>query len=333
MNHRSLPFPTIRRTRSGERPTSRTFVRAGRFLALLVVVGLVGAAAPARAERVHDLSRALLHGKRVKTRVSAASALDRLRDRRAIHSLILALGDASYLVRELAAVALGHLGDPAALPALERARADKRRAVRRQVLAAINLIRDKQRRAVAARAPAPGNPPVRATRGLAYPAPVAHEGPPPIYVMLKSTSDKTAGGAAPSMRKQRADRMRSLMSAALARGKDVMLAPTSARALAGDPYAIDVTLVKLARVERGPHIEIECEIRVAISTREGKMLSFLTGGAKVQVPRGTFREAYLPQLRGEAIEGAVRSVHGDLVAFLKKLPSDRRALPQQHGGQ
>jgi hypothetical protein len=63
------------------------------------------------------------------------------------------------------------------------------------------------------------------------------------------------------------------------------------------------------------------------------MLSFLTGGAKVQVPRGTFREHYLPQLRGEAIEGAVRSVHGDLVAFLKKQPSDRGGLPQQHGGK
>lgn len=310
----------------------RLAARASRLLSVLVVVGLVGAAAPARAERVHDLSRALLHGKHVKTRVSAASALDRLRDPRALHALILALGDASYLVRELAAAALGHLGDPAALPALERARADKRRAVRRQVLAAINLIRDKQRRAVAARASTPGNPPVRAAGGLAYPAPVAHDGPQPIYVMLKSASDKTAGGAAVSTRKQHAERMRSLMSAALARGKDVLLAPTTARALAGDPYAIDVTLMKLARVERGPHVEVECQIRVAISTREGKMLSFLTGGARVQVPRGTFREAYLPQLRSEAIEGAVRSVHGDLVAFLKKLPSDRRELPKRDGG-
>jgi hypothetical protein len=288
-----------------------------------VIVCVAGAARPAHAERVHDLARALVHGKHVKTRVSAASALGRLRDRRALRSLTLALGDASYLVRELAAVALGNLGDPAALPALERARADKRRAVRRQVLLAIDLIRARSPRArgVAARTASPAAP-VRGSTSLAYPAPVARPGEPlPIYVQLKSISDKSADAAAARTRRQRTDRMRSLMSGALARGKDVTLlaATTSAATMR---YAIDLTLMKLSHVERGPHIEVECEIRVAISTQEGKMLSFLTGGAKVQVPRGSFREDYLPQLRGEAIEGAVRSVHADLAAFLKKLPRD-----------
>ncbi|HTE54540.1 MAG TPA: HEAT repeat domain-containing protein [Kofleriaceae bacterium] len=291
---------------------------------LLALAATHGGGRPARAERVHDLSRALLHGKHVKTRLSAATALDRMRDPRALRSLMQALGDASYMVRELAAVALGHLGDPTALPALEGARSDPRRAVRRQVLAAIDLIRDKQRRArgaSAARAPLAGGAPVRGAGGLAYQVPGPKPGdPPPIYVMLKSTSDKSAGGAALKVRKMRAQRMRSLMATELAHGKQVTLLPTVSRDPSVDRYAIDLTVVKLARVERGPHVEVECEIRVAISTREGRMLSFLTGGAKVQVPRVSFREDFLPQLRGEALEGAVRSVHRDLVSYLLKLP-------------
>jgi hypothetical protein len=51
------------------------------------------------------------------------------------------------------------------------------------------------------------------------------------------------------------------------------------------------------------------------------MLSFLTGGAKVQVPRSTFRVQYEPQLKREALENAIKSVHGDLVKYLRNRPS------------
>jgi hypothetical protein len=296
-------------------------------LALAVLLLLGGSHAARAEERVHDLSRLLLHGKRVKTRVSAATALDRMRDPRSLDPLVRALGDRSYLVRAAVATALGHLGDPAALPALERARLDPRRAVRRQVITAIELIRDKQR-VLSARetrlavpvgggdAKRPPSTPLGTPAAPAQNQPISRR----VYLMLKSASDKSIGSAAPRVREMRARRMRSLMVDQLERNRNVMLVPSSSRDPAIDPYTVDLTVVKLDEVERGHHIEVACEIRAAISTHEGKMLSFLTGGAKVQVPSTSYRQAFLPQLRREALEGAVRSVHGDLIAYLSKLP-------------
>ena len=86
-------------------------------------------------------------------------------------------------------------------------------------------------------------------------------------------------------------------------------------------HSVDLSITKLDRVVRGRYIEIECEIRIAISNERGKMLSFLTGGAKVQVPRVGFRTQYLPQLRQEAIENAVKSVHQDLLSYLRRSQS------------
>ena len=46
----------------------------------------------------------------------------------------------------------------------------------------------------------------------------------------------------------------------------------------------------------------------------GGRRSFLTGGAKVQVPKRTFRNSFEPQLKREALENAVKSLRQDLVA-------------------
>ena len=128
-------------------------------------------------------------------------------------------------------------------------------------------------------------------------------------------------GSTPSkVRQLRATQMRSLMLDHLRRDQSVTLmsAPSDG---AIDPYSMDVTIMKLERFERGAFVEVECEIRVAISDRRGKMLSFLTGGAKVQVPRSSFRMQYEAQLKREALENAVKSVHQDLVSYLRNRPS------------
>ncbi len=234
-----------------------------------------------------------------------------------------ALRDSNRRVRALAASALGRLGVPDALPALEGARRDSSITVRRNAIAAIESIRARQAetaRKLAAVDIAPRHAAAIAGSPLVTPAAV-DEAPAPerLYIMLKSAIDKSSG-AGPKARLARASHMRSLMADQLEQTRNVTLIPSGARALTVDPYAIDLTMVKLSRVEREANIEVECEIRVAISTPQGKMLSFLTGGAKVQVPRATFRDEFLPQLRREALEGAVRSVHRDLIEHLAKLP-------------
>lgn len=137
---------------------------------------------------------------------------------------------------------------------------------------------------------------------------------PRIHVMLKTASDDSAGA-----RKDRSAEVRALMARRLAQSQDVTLVASDSRDPSIDPYAIDLTVVKLDLGTRGKNVEVACEIRVAISTRTGKMLSFLTGGAAVQVPKASFREEFLPQVQREALEGAVRSVHRDLVAYLLRL--------------
>ena len=257
---------------------------------ILTASPLVGSS-EALADRVDDLSRDLEGGRHEKTRVAAASSLAKLRDPRAVKPLTRALRDRSAMVRALAAGALGNLGDPAALPALQRAQRDPSRLVRRRADEAIAQIRRQQESAASA-------------------------GTPRIHVMLKTASDDSV---APGVRKDRSREVRALMARRLVQSREVTLVASDSRDPSIDPYAIDLTVVKLERTSRGKNIEVACEIRVAISTRAGKMLSFLTGGAAVQVPKASFRDEFLPQVQREALEGAVRSVHRDLVAYLARL--------------
>ncbi len=290
---------------------------------LAATIALVLAPASAHADKVSDLSRALVSGRTEKARISAAVSLGRLKDARALKPLIRALSDESNVVRALAATALGHLRDPAAVPALQRAARDGDMTVRRRAQDAIALIRSQGSPAaqVAARTLAPM--PARGTGNMANYAiaPREERSGPQVFVVLKSTQDKSTGDSTSKVRQLRATQMRSLMVDQLRRDQTVTLMSSVATEVGIDPYSMDVTIMKLQRFERGPFVEVECEIRVAISDRRGKMLSFLTGGAKVQVPRSTFRLQYETQLKREALENAVKSVHGDLVKYLRNRPS------------
>ena len=222
------------------------------------------------------------------------------------------------MVRALAATALGFLGDPAALPALHRASRDGDMTVRRRAQDAIAQIRRNDAgSAVAARTLAPM--PARGPGNMANYAIAPREERPgqQVFVVLKSTQDKSMGSTPSKVRQLRATQMRSLMLDQLKRDHTVTLMSAVASDAAIDPYAMDVTIMKLERFERGAFVEVECEIRVAISDRRGKMLSFLTGGAKVQVPRSSFRMQYEAQLKREALENAVKSVHGDVIKYLR----------------
>jgi hypothetical protein len=297
-----------------------------RLITLLLAsgLGLGMGAGTAQAEKVHDLSRLLVHGKTEKERIAAAVSLGRLRDDRALKPLVRALSDDSNVVRALAATALGYLAQPAALPALQRATKDPDLTVRRRATEAMAEIR----RGASATAPAAMPAPLQTARydKLANYAIAPHEPArtPQVYVLVKSAQDKSAGSAPLKTRQMHAVAMRSLMVDELKRDQQVTLmqaTPAAAAQMGMEPYSIDVTIVKLDRLERGAHVEIECEIRVAVSNERGKMLSFLTGGAKVQVPKRTFRTTYEPQLKREALENAVKSVHQDLVAYLRNRPS------------
>ena len=84
-----------------------------------------------------------------------------------------------------------------------------------------------------------------------------------------------------------------------------------------DVRHLDLSVTRLAATRAGDVIEIGAELRIAISDDHGKMLSILSGGAKVQVPAGKFDAKYLPALRKEALDSAMRGMFAKLVAQLR----------------
>jgi hypothetical protein len=275
---------------------------------LITVAALTVGARPVLADRVHDLSRTLVHSQQEKERIAAAVSLGRLGDARAVKPLVQALRDDNRTVRAVAAMALGHLADEIALPALQRATTDTDEVVRKRALEAIASIRNRT-------ANSKGGAERRAGFGTA----AARVGPEPVlFLALKSTLDESKAPISVKDRTSHGQKVRAWMLQEIGRQLDVTMAETEGRSLGLERANIDMSIVKLDLAEKGKFMEVECQIRIAISDDRGKMLSFLTGGAKIQVPRSTFRATYLPQLRLEAIENAVKSVHQDMLGYLRR---------------
>lgn len=288
-------------------------------IALAFFTALILAAGSAHADRVHALARTLVHSKSAKTRISAAVSLGRLKDPRALKPLVHALDDDNRVVRAVAATALGYLGNDAALPALQRATRDHDALVRKRAVEAVASIRNSGTHANRRTARRGSRRATRRTRHAGFGNMPKRIGPEPtLFIAMHSTADESHGRATKALRKRRAEQMRGFMLRELRAQADVTLSQGEAESLGLAHNSIDLSITKLDRIARGKWIEIECEIRVTISNERGKMLSFLTGGAKVQVPRATFRAKYLPELQHEAIENAVKSVHADLIVHLRR---------------
>src|SRR5579859_7499542 len=119
--------------------------------ALLLLLLL--AAKPAAADKVDDLARTLMTDDSYKVRVQAALVLGKLRDKRAVPTLIQALKDPNESVRGVAATSLGQIADKEAANALQEATNDPSEFVRNQARRALELL---------ANAPTPSLPGPRA---------------------------------------------------------------------------------------------------------------------------------------------------------------------------
>jgi HEAT repeats len=97
--------------------------------------------APARADKIDDLTRALMQDPSYKVRVQAALILGKLNDKRAVPALIQALHDENETVRGVAATSLGQLGDKSAANALmQSATNDSSDFVKGQAKKALELV-------------------------------------------------------------------------------------------------------------------------------------------------------------------------------------------------
>lgn len=322
--------PTLAQTPASDSSVVRLLV-----VVITAVVLLLGSyvapsgIAEARADQIDRLTRDLLDSDDHKERISAAVALARLEDPGSLDTLIAALDDEHRSVRAIVATALGKIGDRRALPALQRATRDRRSQVRRHARRAIKEIgrssessqrsatgrlgradetREKRRYQVSHRTGEAGFGQDR--RAVARPR---------VHVVVESAADESRTRVRRRVRKQRAGDMKRLFASALARSPQVTTSARLARKLGIDRYNLDASILRMTERRRGPYVEIECQIRVTISDGRGKMLSFLTGSARVQVPHSSFDKSKRHEIQHEAIENVVSSLQDDILRYLASL--------------
>jgi hypothetical protein len=295
---------------------------------VLAIALLCAAPSVSRAEdRVAVLTKTLQSSSSEKERLSAVVALAKLGGKQTLKPLVTALSDPNAKVRATACGALGHLGHQAAIPSLrELAANDADSDVRShaktavdQILRANNLPAEAAPAAPAAPAETPAKAESNARRyGGFGRSPHAVANHPDLYVTVKSSSDDSPGNADKETRKQHGEIVRQTLLAEAKSQPLVTIVEADAQRWGLDPRHIDVSVVKLDVVQDGSYMDVEAQLRLAISDDTGKMESFLSGGAKVQVPKRTFDLKYLPALRKEALENAMRGMMDKLLAHLRR---------------
>jgi len=289
--------------------------------AAVTALAMFAHAAPVFAEdRVAALTR-MLGSSSEKTRLSAVLALAKLGEPRVDKPLLRALRDPSPRVRGVAATALGRLDCSAALPTLRLlANSDDDPDVRQAATTAAMKIHParpgrperpeygNEGDAAARRTSAGGERPGHAT--------FAAEPHADLYVRINSANDESPGTSDPTTRRLHADIIKRALSDRLHADASITSSQADAQRWSLDERHIDLSVTKLAASRAGNIIEVEAELRVAISDVSGRMLSVMSGGAKVQVPPGTFDARQLPALRKEALDNAMRGMLDKLLAQL-----------------
>jgi hypothetical protein len=296
-------------------------------MALIALTVMVAGTTPAIAgDRMTELT-AMLGSSSEKTRLSAVLSLARLGDKRALKPLVSAMQDPNAQVRAVAATALGKLGHKAALPALRSAAVDDvDETVRKTAREAAHAVA-KANKLDAGLPPLPGESaaptsPVATrnarTTGFGR-SPRAVENRPDLYVTVKGCNDDSPGKADKPTRKHNADILMTALKDSLRAAPQVTTVANDALRWGLDPRMIDVSVVTMEVTQTAAQVEIAVDLRLAISNDKGQLLSFLSGGAKVQVPLKKYKPSFLPNMRKEALEGALAGLFDKLLVHLRQI--------------
>jgi hypothetical protein len=255
--------------------------RTALALALLAVV----AAAPARADRVDDLGRTLVSDPSWRVRLQAVVVLGKIGDRRAVPSLIQAISDSNETVRGLAAQVLGDLGGEDAQPALARAAsADSSGFVREKALASLRKLRPESS------------------------SPGGGGGSGTLHIEIGGIGSKAPNTPPELMRN-----LRELLTQELGHTPGVSLEGGGRTG-----FVVDTSITSLTKHVSGPVVEISCEVAFTVGKLPSKAIVMMTsGGATVQASKASFRPAYEVSLQKDALAGAVKGAHENLVSFLR----------------
>lgn len=301
----------------------------GRLVALVVLATALASRPAIAGDRITELTT-MLSSSSEKTRMSAVLSLARLRDQRAMKPLITALQDPNPQVRVVAATALGKLANKTTFVALKAAAIDDtdetvRKAARDAAIAVAkaNKLEDDLPPAPpdsgSAAPTASASPPVQARKTGFGRQPKAVTDQPDLYVLVKGCNDDSPGKADKNTRKTHADVLMTALKTSLGKAPQVTMLPDEAARWGLDARSIDVSVVKLEIVQSASYVEVATELRLAISDDKGKMLSFLSGGAKVQIPIGKYKPGHLPNMKKEALEGALDGLFAKLLVHLRQI--------------
>ncbi|HUS29426.1 MAG TPA: HEAT repeat domain-containing protein [Kofleriaceae bacterium] len=295
----------------------------GNRIAKLVAVAVLALAVPHRAhaaDRVTELT-SMLSSSSEKTRISAVLSLARLGDKSALKPLVTALHDPSAQVRAIAATALGKLGHKAALPALKSAATDDVDETVRQKAAEAAASVAKLNHLDESPAEKDASAQARVqqkTSGFGR-SPHAVTDRPDLFITVKGANDDSPGTTDKATRKLNADLLKASLQTSLAKAPQVTMAPDEAGRWGLDVRSVDISVVKLELSQDGNYMVMAAELRLAISDDKGKMLSFLSGGAKVQIPRSKYSAKILPNMRKDALEGAMQGMFDKLLVHLRQI--------------
>jgi hypothetical protein len=136
---------------------------------------------------------------------------------------------------------------------------------------------------------------------------------------VKGCNDDSPGKTDKPTRKTHADILMQTLKDDLRAAHQVTQVDNDAVRWGLEQRQIDVSVVKLEMTQSGGYVEVAAELRLAISDNTGKMLSFLSGGAKVQVPVSKYKPQFLPNMRKEALQGALNGLFDKLLAHLRQI--------------
>jgi HEAT repeats len=264
------------------------------WAAVLAAV-LVLAPGPAGADKLDDLTRALMQDPSYKVRVQAALVLGTLNDRRAVPALMQALRDENESVRGVAASSLGKLGDRAAASALSQvASGDASEFVRSQARKALDQFANA------------GTPEISApVRGGAK-----------FYLAVGFQGSGGRGGPQYNqlVRETLAKELAKLPAVTLSVGGGAPSAQVlSSKHLRG--FIIDGTIERLSSSRQGGVQQIDCDLKAYVATYPDKSIKMMTTeGASLQGGGGPSEEQ---SAKRDCLSAAVEAVREDVGKFLR----------------
>ncbi len=265
-----------------------------RLRTICAVVLALAMAAPlsARADKIDDLTRALMQDPSYKVRVQAALVLGKLNDKRAVPALMQALRDENESVRGVAATSLGRLGDRQAANALQVAATnDSSEFVRGQARKALEL--------VASSGPSIGAPPQRP--GARFYLAVGFQGSKPGNQIVREQLTRelqklphvtlSVGGGSPSA------------------------SQLSSNHLQG--FVVDGNIQRLSASNQGGQAQVDCDLKAFVATYPDKSIKMMTTeGASLSTGSGSSEQE---SAKRDCLAAAVEAVREDVGKYLRTL--------------